>query len=532
MFYSLLLVLLPMSNGMVLAQSAQSTPISTLNCSQLTSPLALGSTGPAVYMLQKVLNASPDTQIALAGPGSPGNETDYFGALTKTAVSKFQEKYRSEILVPASLTAGTGFVGTFTLSMLKRVCGELTASTYTQSLIPVSTQTLPTTTVSTTSVVPKAVPAVIGTTTGSQSLVATTVTSQYAGVCGTKVDTCAVGSYRSRSDTAKNYRWICTSSNGLPNTSCSLSKSVSQTPTTTPIVASPLPTPAPAPTTTTSTPTPSQPIATTTQQSTSASSLKWGVFPGYSAESLASFETLIGKPVQLRAQFVNWNSAFPTSVVSDLKAKGKTLVLFWEQYGVTLDSIISGQSDAYIAKFAADIKAYGGPVILSPFHEMNGNWDPWGGTVGQNTPAKVVAAWKRVHDVFGSVSNVQFAWTVNNISVPDTAANAISQYYPGDAYVDIVGVDGFNFGTPWQSFDQTFKPALTTVAAYNKPIYILSMASESGPNRAAWITDAVTVQMKKYPLLKGWVWFNENNLRTWSISSDSSSISAIKSVVP
>jgi beta-mannanase len=224
------------------------------------------------------------------------------------------------------------------------------------------------------------------------------------------------------------------------------------------------------------------------------------------------------------------NSVFP-SVGADLKPSNKTLVIFWEQYGVTLDSIIAGESDAYIRKFALDAKNYGGQVILSPFHEMNGNWDPWGGTVGQNTPQKVVQAWRHIHDVFGTVTNVKFAWAVNNISVPDTTANAIAAYYPGDAYVDYVAVDGFNFGNPWQSFDAVFGKALNTVAAYKKPIYILSMASAAGAQKPAWITDAVTVQMKKYPLLRGWLWFNENKEQDWRINSDAATLAAFKGVL-
>jgi beta-mannanase len=207
------------------------------------------------------------------------------------------------------------------------------------------------------------------------------------------------------------------------------------------------------------------------------------------------------------------------------------LLVFWEPTS-GYDSINNGSQDSIIKKFAEGAKAYGYPVILAPFHEMNGNWDVWDGTVGNNSPAKFIAAWKRLHDLFSAATNVKFALAYNSNSVPNTTGNQFDDYYPGDAYVDYVGVDGFNFGSPWQSFQSIFSSPLTKLAKYNKPIYIFSMGSVPGSQKSAWIADALGVQIFKYPIA-GWVWFNQDgNDGNWVVNSDPASLSSFKQVIP
>ncbi|MGC9605358.1 MAG: peptidoglycan-binding domain-containing protein [Minisyncoccia bacterium] len=83
-----------------------------------TRTLRIGVSGEDVRQLQEVLNNDLTTRIANAGPGSPGQETGYFGQLTKDAVTRFQDKYQQEILMPNSLSAGTGIVGPSTAAVL------------------------------------------------------------------------------------------------------------------------------------------------------------------------------------------------------------------------------------------------------------------------------------------------------------------------------------------------------------------------------------------------------------------------------
>ncbi len=80
-----------------------------------------GDSGADVRELQKLLNIDPATRVSVTGNGSPGNETSYFGKSTKSAVIRFQNKYREEILRPAGQIAGTGFIGLWTRLTLNQI---------------------------------------------------------------------------------------------------------------------------------------------------------------------------------------------------------------------------------------------------------------------------------------------------------------------------------------------------------------------------------------------------------------------------
>ena len=85
---------------------------------------------------------------------------------------------------------------------------------------------------------------------------------------------------------------------------------------------------------------------------------------------------------------------------------------------ISLTAIAAGQYDPYLRSYAAAVRAFGGRVIISFGHEMNGNWYSW--AYRHTSPAAFVAAWRHIVTVFRQqgTRNVTWLWAVNVIDTP------------------------------------------------------------------------------------------------------------------
>jgi len=301
-----------------------------------------------------------------------------------------------------------------------------------------------------------------------------------------------------------------------------------------------------------------QKSATQTTQQKSAiqtSAVYYGVFTDnifYNFSTLSPFETLAGKQVAIVMDYQDWNfelndaaSQFSPSWMNQVRSHGSIPLVTWEpqnsQNGVNqptyqLRNIYNGTYDAYLRKWAQDAKNWGHPFFLRFAQEMNGNWYPWDEQVNGNQPGDFVKAWRHVHDIFvaNGATNVSWVWSPNVESSNTTTP--LAELYPGDSYVDWVGMDGYNFGYgEWQTFTQLFHQTYTDLQqiAPTKPIMVAEMGSaEQGGSKASWITDAYTLQIPTFfPKIKAVIWFNKNKERDWRIESSASAQQAFAQAI-
>ena len=195
-----------------------------------------------------------------------------------------------------------------------------------------------------------------------------------------------------------------------------------------------------------------------------------------------------------------------------------------------LANIIDGSFDAYIHTWASEAAAWGYPFFLRFDYEMNGDWTAWSEGVNGNQSGQYVQAWRHVHDIFTQVgaTNVTWVWCPN-VLIPPQPTTPMQSLYPGEAYVDWTCLDGYNWGTnptggAWMSFQQVFSASYQELLniAPGKPVMIgETSSSENGGSKAAWITDALTVQLpSKFPAIKAVLWLNANvDGQQWVIES-------------
>jgi beta-mannanase len=216
--------------------------------------------------------------------------------------------------------------------------------------------------------------------------------------------------------------------------------------------------------------------------------------------------------------FVNWTQTFNPAPVVDAYQQGELPVLSWEpwsggtssttqtvQPAYSLSTIIDGAHDTYITDFAKGVKAVGYPIVLRFAHEMNGDWYPWSETVNGNTAGQFIAAWRHVHDIFQRVGaeNVIWDWSPNILR--GARAVPLSTFYPGDAYVDWVGLTGYEVYETTAA--QVFTETMTQVRQVtSKPVLITETGGQPGTAKAGWTTSFLS-WLAGQPGVIGFIWF-------------------------
>ena len=247
--------------------------------------------------------------------------------------------------------------------------------------------------------------------------------------------------------------------------------------------------------------------------------------PG-SWSNIAEFTSATGTNPRIVVYFSAWKSPFAASFAQTARDHDAYVLVQIEPKDVSLAAIAAGDSDSYLRSYAADVVAFGHPVILSFGHEMNGTWYSWG--KGHESPATFVAAWRHVVDVFraAGAANVTWLWTANSI---EGAPGSPRQWWPGAAWVDWVGVAGYYYQAS-DTFRLVFGSTIASIRTFSSaPLLIAETAVGTTSDRESQIRGLFAgVRAQR---LAGVVWFDQAQHaglyhQDWRLEHDPSALAA------
>lgn len=179
--------------------------------------------------------------------------------------------------------------------------------------------------------------------------------------------------------------------------------------------------------------------------------------------------------------------------------------------------ILDGEYDQFINAYTKLVASYPNVTVLfRPFNEMNGDWCNYSAFHTSRDPQLYVELYRYLYDKFKAAgcNNTIWVWNPNEISFPNYKWNSEFLYYPGDEYVDVYGITGYNTGTyyegeTWRSFDEIYAPVYERALLINeKPIMITEFSCSSvGGDKVKWIED-MFLSLPKYDKIKVGIWWH------------------------
>lgn len=229
-----------------------------------------------------------------------------------------------------------------------------------------------------------------------------------------------------------------------------------------------------------------------------------GTEDNVSVERIDAFERLAGKKIAWVYFSNNWYRSimFPKQEIETIHALGKTPFVrlmprsdFRENEPdpvYSLQEIIEGKFDSALKRWAKEAKRIKVPMLVEFGCEANGDWFPWSGLYnggerkdGYGDPQKADGperyrdAYRHIIELFRQVrvDNITWFFHMDAQSTPDVLWNSISAYYPGDDYIDWIGLSVYGAqekGDAYRSFTEIMDHVYAEILQMtDKPIAIV-----------------------------------------------------------
>ena len=290
---------------------------------------------------------------------------------------------------------------------------------------------------------------------------------------------------------------------------------------------------------------------------TLGSQVRFGAFAGgftSTGSQVAQFEQQLGSRLSIASSFRGVGDVFPAGEQLTDAASGHTLLISWDM-GSTVSQRFStytkGGHDTYLRSVAAAARGFGAPIYLRPWAEMNGDWSTFqpttdGSRPAGGTPGEFKAAWQHVVTVFRAAGATNVRWVFNPTTDTYAETTDIRTIFPGSNYVDVLGLDGYNWGTggvfTWRSFADIYTVQYQRLLALapTLPVWVCEVGSKQplvhdgspidpANSKAAWYKDALS--SKAFPAITALVMFDIRKERDWRVGSDPATLQTVAAAV-
>jgi hypothetical protein len=265
-----------------------------------------------------------------------------------------------------------------------------------------------------------------------------------------------------------------------------------------------------------------------------------GVSFGSSAREVDTYQPIAGHQVSTALIFKSWgnNPSFERLDFVNLNKRKIMPILSWEpwdnsahptrQPDYSLGTIIRGEHDTYLQNWAREIARLEFPIIVRFAHEMNGGWYPWSEQRNGNSKGEFARAWRHIHDIFEKegADNVMWSWAPNvnrylrNVS--------LSQLYPGDDYVDVIGFSGYSV-SDIDFFDRVYGSSFKELRRFTTKKVLITELGVGGnrdtrPDRILSILSG----LGKTEGVIGYIWFQKSKRENWKIDYSPATLRAYR----
>jgi Glycosyl hydrolase family 26 len=242
--------------------------------------------------------------------------------------------------------------------------------------------------------------------------------------------------------------------------------------------------------------------------------------------AVEGLEGRLGRALAIDHHYYPRSVPFPSWKEPWDHSRGRIPMITWQ--GVSTRTVNSGALDAVIASRAEGVRDLGFPVFLRWFAEMDGDFQ----ARRSGSPADYIRAWRRIRWIFAT----RGAWNAVWVWCPTAwgfVTGRAQRYYPGDAYVDWVCADGYNWAPGrkrdrWRSFEEIYEAFYSFGVGRGKPM----LAGEYGcqerepGEKAAWFDGARETVKQRFPDLRAVVYFDSDRDYDWRVDTSPSAFEA------